>query len=66
MSEGPAYLRSLESQLTLSNIGFGTMFTTQTAAAPTATAATSLVNAPLAPPVPEQKKLKFLVEVFCK
>jgi glycosyltransferase involved in cell wall biosynthesis len=61
MSEGPAYLRSLESQLTLSNIGFGTMFTTQTAAAPTATAATSLVNAPLAPPVPEQKKLKFML-----
>lgn len=37
------------------------MFTTQTAAAPTATAATSLVNAPLAPPVPEQKKLKFML-----
>ena len=61
MSEGPAYLRSLESQLTLSNIGFGTMFTTQTAAVPAATAATSLVNAPLAPPVPEQKKLKFML-----
>ena len=37
------------------------MFTTQTAAAPTATAATSLENAPLAPPVPEQKKLKFML-----
>lgn len=58
MSEGPAYLRSLESQLTLSNIGFGTMFTTQTAAVP---AATTMVNAPLAPPVPEQKKLKFML-----
>jgi glycosyltransferase involved in cell wall biosynthesis len=55
MSEGPAYLRSLESQLTLSNIGFGTMFTTQTAAVP---APTTVVNAPQAP---EQKKLKFML-----
>ena len=55
MSEGPAYLRSLESQLTLSNIGFGTMFTTQTATGPTPTPSVALVTAP------EQTKLKFML-----
>lgn len=52
MTDGPAYLRSLESQLTLSNIGFGTMFTPQAASAtPTQVVA-------VAPPA---KKLKFML-----
>jgi D-inositol-3-phosphate glycosyltransferase len=57
-SELPSYLRTLENQLTLSNIGFGTMFTNGTgdssavAAAPTATAEVS---------APKQKKLKFMM-----
>ena len=34
MSDGPNYLKPLESQLALSNIGFGTMFTGASAAAP--------------------------------
>jgi len=56
MSEGPAYLRSLESQLTLSNVGFGTMFTAGNTVAPQTT---SLVSA--AAPVAETKKLKFML-----
>ena len=56
MSDGPAYLRSLESQLTLSNIGFGTMFT---AGNTSATAnATGVVAPPLNAP---EKKLKFML-----
>lgn len=57
MSEGPAYLRSLESQLTLSNIGFGTMFTASnaTSTAPT----TALITSQ--PAQPEQAKLKFML-----
>jgi len=55
MADGPAYLRSLESQLTLSNIGFGTMFTpsnvSHTSAAPTVVSGT----------VQPEKKLKFML-----
>ena len=56
MSEGPAYLRSLESQLTLSNIGFGTMFTASNATQQTVGPTTALV-----PSQPEQAKLKFML-----
>ena len=69
MTDGPAYLRSLESQLTLSNIGFGTMFTNGNASnatssnassAPTFQTATSLTsNTPTS--VQVQKKLKFML-----
>jgi glycosyltransferase involved in cell wall biosynthesis len=57
MSEGPAYLRSLESQLTLSNIGFGTMFTASNATSTGPT--TALVTSQ--PSQPEQAKLKFML-----
>ena len=53
----PAYLRPLESQLTLSNIGFGTMFTNPTASVVTpapAPAARPDVTSP-------SKKLKFML-----
>lgn len=67
MTDGPAYLRSLESQLTLSNIGFGTMFTNANASnatssnapsAPTFQTATSLTSNTN---VQVQKKLKFML-----
>ena len=65
MTDGPAYLRSLESQLTLSNIGFGTMFTN----ASSNQSVTSNANAnptfqtasQAATTVPVQKKLKFML-----
>ena len=55
MSDGPAYLRSLESQLTLSNVGFGTMFTAGNV--PASVAPTTLAVAQ----APETKKLKFML-----
>lgn len=57
----PAYLRPLESQLNLSNIGFGNMFTTpaaSAAAAATAKPETQVVNNPL---IIKEKKLKFML-----
>ena len=68
MSDGPAYLRTLESQLTLSNIGFGSMFTSNATAtggnaapapAPPAPAATA--SAPIVVSDMPQKKLKFML-----
>ena len=62
MSDGPAYLRTLESQLNLSNIGFGTMFTNASATG----ASGASLPAPTAPgpiivsDIP-QKKLKFML-----
>ncbi len=71
MTDGPAYLRSLESQLTLSNIGFGTMFTnatpntlsnTSSNSTPPVfqTAMTATSNAS-STPAPVQKKIKFML-----
>ena len=59
MADQPAYLRTLESQLTLSNIGFGTMFTQSNDTNQTAVVAP--VSAPVAAPVVTTKKLKFML-----
>jgi glycosyltransferase involved in cell wall biosynthesis len=55
MADGPAYLRSLESQLTLSNIGFGNMFTNATSNTLTSNAPNPSTN------IPTQKKVKFML-----
>ena len=59
MADGPAYLRSLESQLTLSNIGFGTMFTPSntTCSGAVTVAAPTVVSGTVQP----EKKLKFML-----
>ena len=59
MADQPAYLRTLESQLTLSNIGFGTMFTQSNDTNQTAVVAP--VSAPVSAPVVTTKKLKFML-----
>jgi glycosyltransferase involved in cell wall biosynthesis len=60
-SELPSYLRTLENQLTLSNIGFGTMFTNGSSPPEPAQkpSTNDMVTAPTAPPA--QKKLKFML-----
>ncbi len=58
-SELPSYLRTLENQLTLSNIGFGSMFTNGApaeSAAPSTAAATETVAVPA-----KEKKLRFMI-----
>ncbi len=59
-SEVPAYLRTLENQLTLSNIGFGTMFTNGNGPNPTAPTMTSNTEVAVSTTVPD-KKLKFML-----
>jgi glycosyltransferase involved in cell wall biosynthesis len=63
MSDGPAYLKTLESQLNLSNIGFGTMFTgsNKTSAPPTESAIAAPVAAPVVISDLPTKKLKFML-----
>ncbi len=67
MTDGPAYLRSLESQLTLSNIGFGTMFTNATPntlssnPTPTPTFQTANVATSNSVSVAPVKKIKFML-----
>ncbi len=58
-SEVPAYLRTLENQLNLSNIGFGTMFTN--GSAPSASPAPSVGNSNTTVTVVPEKKLKFML-----
>jgi glycosyltransferase involved in cell wall biosynthesis len=58
----PAYLRPLENQLTLSNIGFGTMFTNATQQAATSNTPASSTPAPAPAPVAApMKKLRFML-----
>jgi glycosyltransferase involved in cell wall biosynthesis len=58
----PAYLRPLENQLTLSNIGFGTMFTNATQQAATSNTPASSTPAPApAPAAAPMKKLRFML-----
>ncbi len=56
-SDTPAYLKTLESQLTLSNIGFGTMFTNAQQAPSAATPAPASSSSEK----PVQKKLRFML-----
>lgn len=58
-TELPGYLRTLENQLTLSNIGFGTMFTN--GAAPNPTNSNAAESTPSGPVPSPEKKLKFML-----
>lgn len=60
-TEIPAYLRTLENQLTLSNIGFGTMFTNGPPTTATSASAPTSASSDAATPAASQKKLKFML-----